>query len=152
MEVPTILHTASKVTGVDLGLFHFAIESNGKKIANRRFVKRAEKNLRRKQRQLSRKAKTRLMVAKCHEKAANARANLVNQTMLIKFSYAAVSLQSVYAAYDCRWFLWLCPALYISSRVRFWLPESELNGQLTLRFAQQITGFVNRDIFRLELL
>ncbi|WP_339385036.1 transposase [Vibrio sp. L3-7] len=74
--------TLSKVTGIDLGLFHFAIESNGRKTANPRFVKRAEKNLRRKQRQLSRKAKgsanrakTRLLVAKCHEKVANARAD-----------------------------------------------------------------------------
>lgn len=81
-EVPALLHTVSKVTGVDLGLSHFAIESNGRKIANPRFVKRAEKNLRRKQRQLSRKAKgsanrakARLRVAKCHEKTANARAD-----------------------------------------------------------------------------
>ena len=82
VEAPSLLHTVSKVTGVDLGLSHFAIESNGRKTANPRFVKRAEKNLRRKQRQLSRKtkgsanrAKARLLVAKCHEKIANARAD-----------------------------------------------------------------------------
>ncbi|AVJ56234.1 transposase [Idiomarina sp. OT37-5b] len=82
VEAPALLHTVSKVTGVDLGLSHFTIESNGRKTANPRFVKRAEKNLRRKQRQLSRKAKgsanrakARLLVAKCHEKAANARAD-----------------------------------------------------------------------------
>ena len=82
VEAPALLHTVSKVTGVDLGLSHFAIESNGRKVANPRFVKRAEKNLRRKQRQLSRKtkgsanrAKARLLVAKCHEKVANARAD-----------------------------------------------------------------------------
>ncbi|PWW41724.1 putative transposase [Idiomarina loihiensis] len=76
------IHTVSKVTGIDLGLSHFAIESNGRKTANPGFVKRAEKNLRRKQRQLSRKAKgsanrakARLLVAKCHEKVANARAD-----------------------------------------------------------------------------
>ncbi|MAD76683.1 MAG: transposase [Rheinheimera sp.] len=81
-EVPSPIHTVRKVTGVDLGLSHFAIESNGKKTANPRFVKRAEKNLRRKQRQLSRKekgsanrAKARLLVAKCHEKVVNARAD-----------------------------------------------------------------------------
>ncbi|WP_354668148.1 transposase [Vibrio hepatarius] len=57
------------------------IQSNGKKEVNPRFVRRAEKNLRRKQKQLSRKtkgsanrAKARLLVAKCHEKTANARA------------------------------------------------------------------------------
>ncbi|WP_318452621.1 transposase, partial [Photobacterium leiognathi] len=70
------------MTGIDLGLSHFAIESNGKKTANPRYLKRAEKNLKRKQRQLSRKkkgsenrAKARLLVAKCHEKVANARAD-----------------------------------------------------------------------------
>ncbi|WP_318418160.1 RNA-guided endonuclease InsQ/TnpB family protein [Photobacterium leiognathi] len=82
IDTPALIHTVSKVTGIDLGLSHFAIESNGKKTANPRFLKRAEKNLRRKQRQLSRKkkgsanrAKARLLVAKCHEKVANARAD-----------------------------------------------------------------------------
>ena len=56
-EASAPLHTVRKVTGVELGLSHFGIESNGRKIANPRFVKRAEKNLRRKQRQLSRKTK-----------------------------------------------------------------------------------------------
>lgn len=74
--------TIDTLIGIDLGLTHFAIRSDGVKIANPRFVIRAEKNLRRKQRQLSRKqkgsrnrAKTRLLVAKCHEKTANARAD-----------------------------------------------------------------------------
>ena len=82
MDAPSRIHTVSKVTGIDLGLSHFAIESNGRKTANPRFITRAEKNLRRKQRQLSRKskgsanrAKARLLVAKCHEKIANARAD-----------------------------------------------------------------------------
>ena len=82
VEASTPFHTVRTVTGVDLGLSHFAIESNGRKTANPRFVKRAEKNLIRKQRQLSRKAKgsanrakARLRVAKCHEKVANARAD-----------------------------------------------------------------------------
>ncbi|PMG52419.1 transposase [Vibrio splendidus] len=82
VEASKPLHTVRTVTGVGLGLSHFAIESNGRKTANPRFVKRAEKNLRRKQRQLSRKAKgsanrakARILVAKCHEKVANARAD-----------------------------------------------------------------------------
>ena len=82
IEAPSLVHSIDKVTGIDLGLSHFAIQSNGKKEANPRFVKRAEKNLRRKQKQLSRKAKgsanrakARLLVAKCHEKTANARAD-----------------------------------------------------------------------------
>ncbi|WP_413282901.1 RNA-guided endonuclease InsQ/TnpB family protein [Vibrio sp. MA40-2] len=82
VETPSLIHSIDKVTGIDLGLSHFVIQSNGKKEANPRFVKRAEKNLRRKQKQLSRKAKgsanrakARLLVAKCHEKTANARAD-----------------------------------------------------------------------------
>ena len=82
IETPSLIHSIDKVTGIDLGLSHFAIQSNGKKEANPRFVKRAEKNLRRKHKQLSRKtkgsanrAKARLRVAKCYEKTANARAD-----------------------------------------------------------------------------
>ncbi len=80
--IPEPIKTIDTVVGIDLGLSHFAIRSDGIKIANQRFVKRAEANLRRKQRQLSRKkkggrnrAKARLLVAKCHEKTANARAD-----------------------------------------------------------------------------
>jgi len=82
IEAPSLVRSIDKVTGIDLGLSHFSIESNGRKIDNPRFVKRAEKNLGRKQKQLSRKAKgsanrakARLLVAKCHEKTANARAD-----------------------------------------------------------------------------
>ncbi|QOQ68132.1 RNA-guided endonuclease InsQ/TnpB family protein [Photobacterium damselae] len=82
IDAPALINTVSKVTGIDLGLSHFAIESNGRKTANPRYLKRAEKNLKRKQCQLSRKkkgsanrAKARLLVAKCHEKVANARAD-----------------------------------------------------------------------------
>ncbi|CAK2398406.1 transposase [Vibrio crassostreae] len=49
VEAPSLLHTVSKVTGIDLGLSHFTIESNGRKTVNPRFIKRAEKNLRCKQ-------------------------------------------------------------------------------------------------------
>ena len=82
VALPELVKTINSVIGIDLGLTHFAIRSDGVKIANPRFVKRAEANLRRKQRQLSRKkkgsrnrAKARLLVAKCHEKTANARAD-----------------------------------------------------------------------------
>ena len=91
VEVSTPLHTVRTVTGVDLGLSHFTIESNGRKTANPRFVKRAEKNLRHKQRQLSKKAKgsanhakARILVAKCHEKVANARADFQHKLSLTK--------------------------------------------------------------------
>jgi len=68
------------VVGIDVGLTHIAIESNGHKEGNPRFTKRAADNLRRKQKSLSRKQKgsnrrnkARTLVAKCHEKVTNAR-------------------------------------------------------------------------------
>ncbi|MTH94719.1 RNA-guided endonuclease TnpB family protein, partial [Roseibium sp. RKSG952] len=72
--------SAQAVTGVDLGLSHLCIYSNGEKQKNPRFLKRAAINLRRKQKTLSRKkkgsrnrAKARLLVAKAHERIANTR-------------------------------------------------------------------------------
>lgn len=81
-ELPEKPHMVTAVTGLDMGLTHFLIKSNGEKVANPRFLVRASRNLRRKQKALSRKvkgsasrAKARLQVAKCHEKVANARAD-----------------------------------------------------------------------------
>lgn len=71
---------AAGVVGLDLGLSHLAIDSTGRKIANPRFLTQAATNLRRKQKALSRcqkgsarRAKARLLVAKAHERVANAR-------------------------------------------------------------------------------
>ena len=71
---------AAGVVGLDMGLSHLAIDSTGRKIANPRFLKQAQKNLKRKQQALSRtkkgganRAKARLLVAKAHERLANAR-------------------------------------------------------------------------------
>jgi putative transposase len=68
------------VTAVDVGLIDLATESNGRKTANPRFLKRALRNLRRNQRALSRKkkgsknrAKARLKFAAAHERVADAR-------------------------------------------------------------------------------
>ena len=78
--VPLKAITNDKVLGVDLGLTHISIDSNGHKEENPRFLNNAMRNLRRKQKSLSRKtkgsqsrAKARLLVAKCHEKLANTR-------------------------------------------------------------------------------
>ncbi len=74
---------SAKVLGVDMGLTHLAIDSNGHKTTNPRFLKQAQNNLRRKQKALSRtkkgsanRAKARLLVAKAHERVANARNDL----------------------------------------------------------------------------
>lgn len=71
---------ASSVVGLDMGLSHLAIDSTGRKTANPRFFKQAQRNLKRKQQALSRKqkssanrAKARLLVARAHERVANAR-------------------------------------------------------------------------------
>ena len=77
---PDPLQTVGTVLGVDMGLTHLAIDSEGNKTANPRFLKRARSNLRRKQKALSRcqkgskgRAKARLKLAKAHERLANAR-------------------------------------------------------------------------------
>jgi len=72
--------------GIDVGLAHFAVTSAGRKVANRRFVKRAAANLKRKQKALSRKQKgsksrqkARLKVARAHEKVRRARADFMHK-------------------------------------------------------------------------
>ena len=72
--------TEGKAIGIDLGLTHFAITSDGSKFDNPRWFKRHERNLKLKQQQLSRKQKrsnnrnkSRLKVAKIHNKIANCR-------------------------------------------------------------------------------
>lgn len=74
------------VVGLDAGLTHLLIDSRGHKTANPRFLRRAAANLRRKQKALSRcqkgsrrRAKARLLVAKAHERLANARHDFQHQ-------------------------------------------------------------------------
>jgi putative transposase len=54
---PGELSRTEPVTGIDLGLKHFAVLSDGTKVSSPRFLRRAEKNLKRRQRELSRKQK-----------------------------------------------------------------------------------------------
>jgi putative transposase len=70
----------SKVIGIDIGLTNIMVDSNSKKEINPRFLKNATRNLRIKQKKLSRKQKgskarykSRLLVAKCHERVRNIR-------------------------------------------------------------------------------
>ncbi|WP_224283241.1 RNA-guided endonuclease TnpB family protein, partial [Streptomyces sp. LS1784] len=64
---------ADATVGIDLGLTHFAVLSDGRKIDSPKFLRRAEKKLKRAQRALSRKAKgsknrdkARVRVARAH--------------------------------------------------------------------------------------
>lgn len=81
----TLPEAASEV-GIDLGLSHFAILSDGTKIESPRFLRRAEKKLKREQQRLARKvkgsnnrAKARLRVARAHAQVADARREFHHQ-------------------------------------------------------------------------
>jgi putative transposase len=74
------ISTNGKAIGVDVGLTHLAVTSDGSKFANPRHLRKAERNLKRKQRKLSRKKKgsngrnkARRLVARAHERVACAR-------------------------------------------------------------------------------
>ena len=88
---------AESVVGIDLGLKHFAVLSDGTKIASPRFLRRAETKLRRAQRSLSRKQKgsrnrdkARVTVARAHARVADARRDFCHQlsTALIRENQA----------------------------------------------------------------
>lgn len=94
-----------KAVGIDVGLTHFAITSDGSKFDNPRPLKKCEKNLKRKQRKLSRKvkgsksrAKARRIVARVHERISNSRKDfqhklsrkLVNENQVIVTENLAV--------------------------------------------------------------
>lgn len=79
-EYTPIKTTGTKVTGVDLGLTHLAILSDGTKIDNPKYYQKLETLLKRRQRSLSRKKKgssnrnkARLIVATLYERIANQR-------------------------------------------------------------------------------
>ncbi|PIB03627.1 transposase, partial [Streptomyces sp. HG99] len=81
-RMPETQHTI----GIDLGLTHFAVLSDGTKIDSPRFLRRTEKKLKKAQRELSRKqkgsknrAKARLKVARAHARATDARREFHHQ-------------------------------------------------------------------------
>jgi putative transposase len=91
---PTI--TFGKIYGIDLGLKHFAVVTDGEKVSkydNPKHLAQHEKNLKRKQKKLARKHKGsnsrnkyRKVVAKVYERVSNSR-----QDFLHKLSYKLVS-------------------------------------------------------------
>ena len=93
-ENPT--KTKGKIYGVDLGVKHFAVVTDGEKVSkydNPRHIAKHEKNLKRKQKKLARKQKGsnsrnkyRKVVAKVYERVSNSR-----QDFLHKLSYKLVS-------------------------------------------------------------
>jgi len=72
--------------GIDLGLKHFIVDSNGIKVDNPRYLLHSNTNLKKHQRRLSRKTKgsnrylkQRLKVAKCHYKISNQRKDFLHK-------------------------------------------------------------------------
>lgn len=79
MDAPAISFDG-RIVGIDVGLSHLAITSDGSKFGNPKHIAKAQKNLTRKQQKLSSKVKgsntrnkARILVAKAYEKVANAR-------------------------------------------------------------------------------
>ena len=94
---PGTLAMAESAIGIDLGLTHFAVLSDGRKIASPQFLRRAEKKLRRSQQTLSRKEKgsknhdkARVKVARVHARVRDARREFHHQlsTALIRENQA----------------------------------------------------------------
>jgi putative transposase len=88
---------AEPVIGIDLGLKHFAVLSDGRKILAPRFLRRAERLLKCRQRRLSRKRKgsrnrekARRKVARAHARVTDARRDFQHQlsTALIRDNQA----------------------------------------------------------------
>ncbi|MDK2462951.1 transposase, partial [Aphanizomenon sp. PH219] len=84
-EKPELV-TEGKAIGIDLGLTHFAITSDGSKFDNPRILNKHELNLKIKQQQLSRKQKgsnnrnkTRKKVARVHRKITNCREDFLHK-------------------------------------------------------------------------
>lgn len=80
------LPAVDKKVGIDLGLKYFAILSDGTKIENPKWLRKAEGRIRKIQRDLSRKQKgsknyekTRLHLAKLHERIANQRKDFLHK-------------------------------------------------------------------------
>ncbi|MBA7933542.1 IS200/IS605 family element transposase accessory protein TnpB [Klebsiella sp. RHBSTW-00215] len=78
-EKPSLI---THITGLDMGLSHYAIKSDGGKVNNPRHLINASRNLRRKHKALSRRKKgsanrrkARIQLAGVHERIANARAD-----------------------------------------------------------------------------
>jgi putative transposase len=94
---PEALAPVESEVGVDLGLAHVAILSDGTKVESPRFLRRAEKRLKKAQRDLSRtrkgsrnREKARVRVARAHAKVADARHEFHHQvsTKLIRDNQA----------------------------------------------------------------
>jgi putative transposase len=84
------LATADAEVGIDLGLTHYAVTSDGEKIANPKWLRRRERKLRKLQRALARKekgsanrGKARIKLARQHAKVGDARRDFLHQVSTV---------------------------------------------------------------------
>jgi putative transposase len=96
----------STTVGIDLGIKHFAILSNGVKINNNRFLIHSLKELKKEQRSLSRKKKgsnrrliQKQIVAKLHEKVTNQRKDFLHKlsTQIVN-EYDSIAIENLNVA------------------------------------------------------
>jgi putative transposase len=76
---PDILPETGADTGIDLGLNHFAVLADGHKVDSPRFLRRAEKKLKRMQKTLARKAKGSTNREKARKKVARQHARVADR-------------------------------------------------------------------------
>ncbi|MEU0482202.1 transposase [Streptosporangium sp. NPDC006013] len=143
--------TAAEV-GIDLGLTHFAILSNGQKIANPRILRRAAKKLRRAEKALSRtqkgsanRKKARVKVAQAHATVADTRRDwahklsttLIRENQAIYVEDLATSglarTRLAKSVYDAGWSQFVTMLEYKAkrygrrfARINRWFPSSRL--------------------------
>ncbi|GAB3887194.1 RNA-guided endonuclease InsQ/TnpB family protein [Microbispora bryophytorum] len=143
--------TTSEV-GIDLGLSHFAVMSDGRKVDNPRLLRRAERRLRKAQQALSRKApgsanraKARVKVAKAHASVTDRRRDWAHKlsTRIIRENQAVyvedlavkglARTRLAKSVYDSGWSAFVAmleykAALYgrVFHRIDRWFPSSKL--------------------------
>ena len=103
VETEKVRHPSKEKIGIDVGLENFATLSNGEKIANPRFLVKAEKRLQRLNRRLSHKKegsknrrKARFKVAKQHIKVANQRIDFLHKlSRSLAFKYSVIAVEDL---------------------------------------------------------
>jgi len=104
-EVVEIPERPFKAVGIDVGLKHFAVLSNGEKVSNPRWFRKTELKLKVLQRRLSRKKlysknwyKMKTKISKLHEKVLNQRNDFLHKVSTViakQYSFIAVEHLSV---------------------------------------------------------
>lgn len=100
-EVPR--HPATSAIGLDMGVAHFAVDSNGRSHAGRNSFRHVEKRIAKAQRQLKHKTnfsqngkKQKARIARLHQHAANARRDTLHKlSTAISYNHAMVAIEDL---------------------------------------------------------